>query len=174
MTANCDVPLYGDPGAPGCVHTADGLECEDEATTRCAAGVDLQINTTDRSVHVRRRFELPMIPGISLGDGRRALQATGTPTNVASLTGERCILSTYLGLFFSFGSFPAESPMRRRGWPGLIEKVSPFIPKAPTGRAQAAAVAGPGFAAIQAALAGALTAQSASRHSSRPSPLYCD
>eukprot|EP01051_Picozoa_sp_SAG22_P013312 SAG22_NODE_1476_length_4329_cov_2.702128_1_plen_560_part_00 len=73
VTANCDVPLYGDPNAPGCVEAADGLDCEDDAVESCAAAIDLTITTTDVSVHVTRTFELPILAGLH-GNGRRALQ----------------------------------------------------------------------------------------------------
>ena len=82
VTANCDVPLYSDPNQPGCTETADGLDCVDEAVETCAAGIDLTITSTDKSVHLIHTFEVPILAGLT---GRRALQRVGS---TADTTGE--------------------------------------------------------------------------------------
>eukprot|EP01052_Picozoa_sp_SAG31_P030125 SAG31_NODE_3063_length_4730_cov_6.014900_2_plen_851_part_00 len=60
VTANCDVPFYDDPTQPGCTVTADGIECDDDRVTQCAAAIGLTIRVIDRSVHVKHTFEVPV------------------------------------------------------------------------------------------------------------------
>eukprot|EP01052_Picozoa_sp_SAG31_P021467 SAG31_NODE_1662_length_7590_cov_24.800828_4_plen_765_part_00 len=60
LTANCDVPFYDDPTQPGCTVTADGIECDDDHVTQCAAAIGLTIRVVDRSVHVKHTFEVPV------------------------------------------------------------------------------------------------------------------
>eukprot|EP01050_Picozoa_sp_SAG11_P027613 SAG11_NODE_7062_length_1200_cov_1.995459_1_plen_138_part_10 len=57
------MPYYADPAQPGCSGgTDDGVECADAAVERCSSAIDLTITTVDTHVHVRRRFELPVLP----------------------------------------------------------------------------------------------------------------
>eukprot|EP01050_Picozoa_sp_SAG11_P003868 SAG11_NODE_231_length_11932_cov_40.992817_4_plen_1147_part_00 len=60
VTANCDVPFYDDPTQPGCTVTADGIECDDDRVTQCAAAIGLTIRVVDRSVHVKHTFDIPV------------------------------------------------------------------------------------------------------------------
>eukprot|EP01050_Picozoa_sp_SAG11_P017933 SAG11_NODE_2642_length_3138_cov_2.834814_2_plen_774_part_00 len=60
LTANCDVPYYDDPTQPGCTITADGIECDDDRVTQCAAAIGLTIQVVDRSVHVKHTFDVPV------------------------------------------------------------------------------------------------------------------
>ena len=75
VTTNCDIPFYSDPSQPGCTDTADGLDCEDAAVETCAAGIDLRITSSDKSVHLMHTFEVPIFAGLT-GSGRRAPQST--------------------------------------------------------------------------------------------------
>ena len=75
MTANCDVQLYNDPTMPGCSEGPDGVEGADESVETCTSAIELQITTTDASVHITRRFEVPIFD--TVGSGRRALQRVG-------------------------------------------------------------------------------------------------
>eukprot|EP01051_Picozoa_sp_SAG22_P002430 SAG22_NODE_107_length_19899_cov_24.034141_7_plen_1894_part_00 len=72
--SNCDVQYYADANQPGCTETEAGIQCEDPAIERCEAGLDLRISTVDVSVHVRQRFEVPILPGFGGASGRRVLQ----------------------------------------------------------------------------------------------------
>ena len=75
VTANCDVQLYNDPTMPGCSEGPDGVECADKSVEACTSAIELQITTTDASVHITRRFEVPIFD--TVGSGRRALQRVG-------------------------------------------------------------------------------------------------
>eukprot|EP01051_Picozoa_sp_SAG22_P007036 SAG22_NODE_481_length_9943_cov_50.747562_6_plen_782_part_00 len=60
VTANCDVPYYDDPTQPSCTVSADGIGCDDERVTQCAAAIGLTIRVVDRSVHVKHTFDVPV------------------------------------------------------------------------------------------------------------------
>eukprot|EP01052_Picozoa_sp_SAG31_P030595 SAG31_NODE_3152_length_4614_cov_10.127132_4_plen_667_part_00 len=60
VTANCDVPYYDDPTQPSCTVSADGIECDDDRVTQCAAAIGLTIRVVDRSVHVKHTFNVPV------------------------------------------------------------------------------------------------------------------
>eukprot|EP01050_Picozoa_sp_SAG11_P002929 SAG11_NODE_156_length_14147_cov_10.367597_4_plen_438_part_00 len=60
VTANCDVPYYDDPTQPSCTVSADGIECDDDRVTQCAAAIGLTIRVVDRSVHVKHTFDVPV------------------------------------------------------------------------------------------------------------------
>eukprot|EP01052_Picozoa_sp_SAG31_P027801 SAG31_NODE_2633_length_5345_cov_70.416317_2_plen_781_part_00 len=60
LTANCDVRFYDDPTQPGCTISANGIECDDDRVTQCAAAIGLTIRVVDRSVHVKHTFDVPV------------------------------------------------------------------------------------------------------------------
>eukprot|EP01051_Picozoa_sp_SAG22_P008661 SAG22_NODE_674_length_7971_cov_12.852261_3_plen_607_part_00 len=60
VTANCDVPYYDDPTQPSCTVSIDGIECDDDRVTQCAAAIGLTIRVVDRSVHVKHTFDVPV------------------------------------------------------------------------------------------------------------------
>ena len=66
---------YADPDRPDCTTDEDGVTCEDEAAESCASELGFSIQTIDRSVHVKRVFNLPVHAADMADEEKKALLA---------------------------------------------------------------------------------------------------
>ena len=66
---------YADPNRPDCTEDEDGVNCQDESVESCASALGLSIQTVDRSVHVKRKFEIPVHAVDMADEERKALLA---------------------------------------------------------------------------------------------------
>ena len=66
---------FADPLRPDCTGfgTADGVDCQDGATTACSSGALLSIQTVDRSVRLVKHYDLPVPPSMDELEGKADL-----------------------------------------------------------------------------------------------------